>query len=122
MEPQARRRLIGWGTACVIFLLLVWFIAVAASVASEASNLDAMLKKDVNDRKSIDQVQKELTQMGYTLAQAHTDSAYSATGPDHAFLVFHTWLQLALTTVPSQAVNGFHFDRDSSWLHSPPNP
>jgi hypothetical protein len=57
----------GWIVGSVVGVLFPIVIAVAivaASVGSEASKMDAMLKNDLHNHKSLDEMQKQLTDEG----------------------------------------------------------
>ena len=48
----------------VLFPIVIAVAIVAASVGSEASKMDAMLKNDLHNHKSLDEMQKQLTDEG----------------------------------------------------------
>ncbi|MDR3688826.1 MAG: hypothetical protein P4L46_05555 [Fimbriimonas sp.] len=93
----------------VVFLVLVFVIVVAAGVGGEASKMDALLKADVQQHKSVDDVKKQLADAGYTIQQ--DVPSVKAIGPKHSLLVYTTRLTLDLGFNQTGALTSYHLDR-----------
>jgi len=93
----------------VLLVVVVLFALVAATLGSEASKMDAMLKADMTQRMDEDAVRKQLTDAGYTIqGDAPT---LKAAGPKHSLIVYTVWLTLDLTFDPSGVLISYHLDR-----------
>ena len=102
----------GWIIGGVISVLLVILIAVgglAISVGGEASKMDQMMKDDLSQHKLIQDVQKQISDAGFTV-QEQTPKL-KATGPKHSIIVYSTNLTLELGFDESGKMTSYHLDR-----------
>ena len=95
----------------VLLIVLISVGIVASSVGGEASKMDTMLKDDMHQHKSMAEVKKQITDMGYTIQQETPNM--KATGPKHSLIVYTTWLTLDLGFTPEGALTSYHLDRAS---------
>ena len=116
MDSKNKKRIIFISITAVVLICFGIVVSMIAGIASEASTLDTMLKKDVSDHVALDQVKKKISDMSFEVATNSSPTEIDATGPRHSSIIFHTWLQLKVTANQDGATNSFHFDRESSWF------
>ena len=90
-------------------MIVVMVAILAIGVGGEASKMDALLKDDIAQHKSVAEMQKQLADAGYTVeAQA---PAMKATGPNHSVVVYSTHLTLALGFDDAGKLTSYHLER-----------
>jgi hypothetical protein len=102
----------GWiigGVCGVLFLALLSVGILAASVGKEASVMDALLKEDVKQNKSVAEVQKQLADNGYTVQEQAPK--LKAVGPKHSIIVYSTNLTLEIGFDDAGKMHNYHLDR-----------
>lgn len=99
------------GVSVFVVAILVWVVVVVAGVGGEAAKMDAMMKDDVQQHKSLDEVKKQLTDAGYTIQG--DDKSMKADGPKHSLLVYTTWLTINLGFDENAVLRTYHLDRTS---------
>jgi hypothetical protein len=93
----------------VIGAVLLSVVALAASVGSEASKMDKLLKDDMTKHASLSDVKSQLAEAGYTIdSEAPT---LKATGPKHSMIFYTTWLYVNITFDQVGTMTGYHLDR-----------
>lgn len=96
-------------TSFVLGAVILSVIVLAASVGSEASKMDKLLKDDMAKHVSFSDVKAQLAQAGYTTEGALP--TLKATGPKHSVVIYTTWLYVNITFDQTGAMNGYHLDR-----------
>jgi len=102
----------GWIFGIVVGVLLLAIVSVAvvaAGVGGEASKMDTLMKDDLQQHKSVADVQKQLADAGYTI-QEQTPKL-KAVGPNHSLVVYSTHLTLDLGFDESGKMISYHLDR-----------
>ena len=96
----------------VIVRAIAAFVAyTAARIGREASNMDALLKADIAQRKTIDEARTQMKENGFTI---DSDSpTLKGSGQKHSMIAFTTWLTVDVTSDSSGVVTSYHIDRAS---------
>jgi len=110
-----KKRLIGMIVGAVVLIAVILVVIMAIGLGGEASKLDAMLKQDVTSHASVDDVKKQLTDLGYQIGSSSA-TEISATGPHHSAIIYSSWLALTVTFNSEGKAVAEHFDRDSGWF------
>ena len=104
-----KKGLIFGGVGGLLLLIVIMVAVLAIGVGGEASKMDALLKNDISQHKSVEDMQKQLADAGYTIeAQA---PAMKAVGPNHSIVVYSTHLTLALGFDDTGKLTSYHLER-----------
>jgi hypothetical protein len=99
-----------WSIVVGIALLILIAVAVlAASVGKEASVMDTLMKDDLHQHKPVADVQKQLSEQGYTVEQPSPQ--LKASGPNHSILIYSTHLKLDVGFNEAGQMISYHLDR-----------
>lgn len=110
---MSTKKIVGLSVSAVVVIFVILLVIMASGLGGEASKLDSMLKQDVTTHVSMDEVKKQLTEMGYTIG-AGSETEINATGPHHSAIVYSSWLVVNVTAGPDGKATAEHFDRASS--------
>ena len=100
------------GSIIAVFgIVVIWVVVVAATVGSEVSKLDAMLKKAMSEKTPISEVQTKVTGRGFDLKPSGT--GFAGRGPDYWATIYRTWITVEVTG-DEAGTRGYHVDRAGS--------
>ncbi|HLK14523.1 MAG TPA: hypothetical protein VKT78_06935, partial [Fimbriimonadaceae bacterium] len=91
-------------------LILVWVVATAASVASEASKADQILKDAESKHVTQAEVDGQLRALGFELTETPMET--QGKGPVHSLLVYSTRLTVRLGFDEQGHNNAYRLDRE----------
>lgn len=112
---MSTKKIVGISVSVVVVIFVILLVIMASGLGGEASKLDSMLKQDVTTHVSLDEVKKQLTDMGYELGTGSA-TEINAVGPHHSAIIYSSWLVVNVTAGPDGKVDAEHFDRASSFF------
>lgn len=100
---------IGLGVVGILMVVGAWVGFTAASVGSEASRADTMLKDALAQHLAQPDLDAKLRAMGFEMTDVPTES--TGKGPEHSLLFYKTHLTVSLTFNAEGKNTAYHLDR-----------
>lgn len=103
------KKVVGWVVLGVVTLVVGYGGFTAASVGSEASKMDSLLKESLKAHVDRETLRANVTAQGYTVTAE--SPALTADGPRHSFVVTTIGLTLKADFDGAGKMSGYHLDR-----------
>ena len=114
------KRIIGNTVSVLVLIVVVWIVAIASTMATEASKTDSMLKSAVNSHEKMASVLVKANDLGFDMEPVKSGSgrtSLAGKGSVHPVLVvYRTWLTLTVDSDRDGATTGYHLDRASAFF------